>query len=1261
MALQATFTANFQQFDAAVKNAQKNVEAFEFNIKGTQRALQTMVSSFDGSRVIREATLMASAVEKIGGATKLTETETKRYNATIAEAVAKMNALGQDAPEAWKKIAAETEKAAKATEGIGDGTKKAGESMVSLGGIAKAVGGLLAATFTVGAVTSFAKEIIDLGGKIEDLSARTGLSVEAVQELKFAADQTGSSIDVVSGAISKMSDGLVAGEKGTVKAVKDLGLSLRDLRNSSPEEAFTAITTALKGIPNEMQQVNIGRELLGKGFDQLLPAVRQGFSDLRQQARETGQVLSEENVRALAAFGDKWDATMLRIKASTASAVLDIGRGFSSMFADIKSGLDDLVPDGLVSLLNNPTLRALLETGGRALAAQPIFGGGIVNAIRDAQARGSQERGQASLEKLRDQILGTRANSIGSSGLGDLPRELSALEKAIKALADAWRAADLTKQVQLMGQAFNALTPAEKANVDITKKVVEEYGKLRTQVGPGGLPRDLEAFYRAHLPVIDGVKELRDITGRYATATLPDLSNRTREATNMMRGFTAEGVIPTSKAFGDLLLQVSASNTMPWPVEPINNVGAAITASTEKTADLNTSLQGLAGAWAQLAQVRPLEGWIQDVAELIQLMNIGQQIGSDFRNAFTKQVTDSMGNVSTKFDFGALNGSEGTGNAIAAYANLAQTGVAGYGALDQATDVKGRGNRAAKGAMTGMAIGGAIVPGWGHLIGAGVGALVGALRNPGFEQEMNRIANDFGVDVSEELARSIDKLRKEFGGDRAAAEIFSLDKIIAEGGGVKDSNAPTMEKRLRDTFVMLETGKFTLDEARTVLDKNFATFAQHVRETEGLASKTFQEIVALNKTFDTNSKAIKQFVEQQTGTLGVSIANLAAPLVERNEEFKRLIKEAQMDTVRAQGQGDPVQQQEATARMSSLLAQQREFAAGTADEFERLGVIALGAFNAAVNAGSDWLTAVEGMGPALDTLIGLQKDLGIESQNAGLAEVIRFRDLVNNNQSLVLSTQALGETMRALSSIGGLNIETLAAMEAQGVQTFDRLTAAGFSEGQALRQMKGFIVNVIEAHEQLGIPIDENTQKLIDMAQEQGILKDDGKDMAKTLKDGFKDMKEGTDKLVGSIGLMVKALGADVPEAVQDAIDALAKIPRDIDINARVVYNDPGAPGGPSNGDSGNSGPEHGAAGGIYATGSRGVATWFGEGGQPELGGPVDFMGDVLSHALARLGSGRSSGSESRQEINVYLGEEVIARAAARGMPSVLDVYGATR
>jgi hypothetical protein len=204
----------------------------------------------------------------------------------------------------------------------------------------------------------------------------------------------------------------------------------------------------------------------------------------------------------------------------------------------------------------------------------------------------------------------------------------------------------------------------------------------------------------------------------------------------------------------------------------------------------------------------------------------------------------------------------GTAGNVANGAMAGMGVVEGVGGLMADTDVAGRGNRAWAGAKRGAQVGAMFGP-YGALIGMGVGALVGALRNPGFEQEMKRISRNFGVDISEQLARSIDKLRKDFSGDRVAAEIFSIGKIIQEAGGITDENVTRLTARLRDVFVMVETGKFSTEQATQVLDESFGYFAEHLEKAGGLASKQFLELLALNERFGTESRVIADFIRGQ--------------------------------------------------------------------------------------------------------------------------------------------------------------------------------------------------------------------------------------------------------------------------------------------------------------------------------------------------------------------------------------------------------------
>src|SRR4030095_4215983 len=115
MAVNARFIADFQSFQNAVEKADitlKNIEADANKVGG---ALNRMVDNFSGRRLINDATLMTKAVQDVGGASALTQTEMARVNATVTEAIAKYTALGKVAPKSMTDLEVATHGANKAS------------------------------------------------------------------------------------------------------------------------------------------------------------------------------------------------------------------------------------------------------------------------------------------------------------------------------------------------------------------------------------------------------------------------------------------------------------------------------------------------------------------------------------------------------------------------------------------------------------------------------------------------------------------------------------------------------------------------------------------------------------------------------------------------------------------------------------------------------------------------------------------------------------------------------------------------------------------------------------------------------------------------------------------------------------------------------------------------------------------------------------------------------------------------------------------
>ncbi len=158
MALSATFTANFASFYDAVDKADAKLKDFGSGADKVGTRLNALSNQFSGVKVVQEATLMAKAVEEIGGVSKLTEKEMARLGATTNEAVAKMKALGMDVPKNLQSIA--------------DQTKNANKASVDWMGTLTKMAGALGIAFSVGAITNFIGKVFDAADAIGDQSGR---------------------------------------------------------------------------------------------------------------------------------------------------------------------------------------------------------------------------------------------------------------------------------------------------------------------------------------------------------------------------------------------------------------------------------------------------------------------------------------------------------------------------------------------------------------------------------------------------------------------------------------------------------------------------------------------------------------------------------------------------------------------------------------------------------------------------------------------------------------------------------------------------------------------------------------------------------------------------------------------------------------------------------------------------------------------------------------------------------------------------------
>lgn len=145
------------------------------------------------------------------------------------------------------------------------------------------------------------------GDELDKMRQRTGFSVEALSELRHAADQSGSSIEDLETGIRKMQREL--GKAGPLSeemntALAALGLSASKIQAMSPEQQFDAIAKAIGKVSDPTKRAALAMQFLGKSGTKLLPMI-EDMESLRAEAREMGFVMSGQGAANAVKLGDQ--------------------------------------------------------------------------------------------------------------------------------------------------------------------------------------------------------------------------------------------------------------------------------------------------------------------------------------------------------------------------------------------------------------------------------------------------------------------------------------------------------------------------------------------------------------------------------------------------------------------------------------------------------------------------------------------------------------------------------------------------------------------------------------------------------------------------------------------------------------------------------------------------------------------------------------------------------------------------------------------
>lgn len=239
--------------------------------------------------------------------------------------------------------------ASRKLQSFGAGLRKLGMGMMAAG--AGIVAPLLAS----------AKSFASMGDQLDKMSKRTGIGVEALSELSYAAQLSGADLGSVENGVRRMQRTIADAADGTAMAtdaLARLGLSAEQLMALSPEEQFSVIAKRLNEISDPTLKAAAAMEILGRSGTALLPMMEE-MAETRAEARKLGLVMSGEDAKAAAKLNDAMD----RMRASLRFLTATVGSALAPLLTELADKVAELV---------GPLRKWLSENRGLVISALKI-------------------------------------------------------------------------------------------------------------------------------------------------------------------------------------------------------------------------------------------------------------------------------------------------------------------------------------------------------------------------------------------------------------------------------------------------------------------------------------------------------------------------------------------------------------------------------------------------------------------------------------------------------------------------------------------------------------------------------------------------------------------------------------------------------------------------------------------------------------------------------------------------------------------------
>lgn len=154
------------------------------------------------------------------------------------------------------------------------------------------------------------KKTVETATELVNESKRLDLTVEQLQLLRQAAKDGGTEMGTLASALEKVDIArakALGGDRAALDAFAKLGVNGNALKTQTAATLFTnQISGAVKG-GNVENLAPVLKEVLGKGFGELIPVLKTDFDELGDKMHRLGSIIDTETAVKLKMLGDDFD------------------------------------------------------------------------------------------------------------------------------------------------------------------------------------------------------------------------------------------------------------------------------------------------------------------------------------------------------------------------------------------------------------------------------------------------------------------------------------------------------------------------------------------------------------------------------------------------------------------------------------------------------------------------------------------------------------------------------------------------------------------------------------------------------------------------------------------------------------------------------------------------------------------------------------------------------------------------------------------